>query len=130
MRLFNSAVLGGNQGGMLVIRNGTIRVFNSSVSAGATNKFALTMNNSVAYSYGSDFTGSLGAHFNSRIGFFDNFLGTFYGNTVIESTIGAGQCSRYSNINAVPADIVVDTIGTAFNNTDFFTFLDCHVTVE
>lgn len=130
LELRDSSVLGGNGGGMLMLRNGILRAYNSDISAGATNKFALTLNNSVAYLYGVDLTGSLGAHFNSRTAFFNTFLGTFYGDSVIDSTIGPGQCSRYSNISAVPANIVEDTSATAFLNTDFSAFAECQVTIQ
>lgn len=130
LNMRDSTVLGGNGGGILALRNGTMRIFNSDVSGGATNKFALTLNNSVAYLYGVDLTGSLGAHFNSRTAFFDTFLGIFYGDSVIDSTIGPGQCSRYSNISAFPANIVEDTSATAFLNTDFSAFAECQVTIQ
>ncbi len=130
LNMTNSAVGAGSGGAILAARNGTMRIFNTDISAGATDKIALTLNDSVAYLYGVDITGSFGAHFNSRVAFFDAFLGTFYGNSVIDTTSGPGQCSRYSNVSAFPANIVVNPAAVPFTNVDIFAFDDCRATIE
>ena len=84
----------------------------------------------MAYIYGSGFTGGLSAHFNSRISFFEEFLGTFYGDSSISATVlPPMQCSRYSNITAFPGGIVQGMFGP-LTNADVFAFDDCHVTIQ
>jgi hypothetical protein len=132
VQLTNTVVLGGSGGGALANRTGTMRVFNSTISGGGTDKIALTLNDSVAYLYGTNFVGQITAHFNSRFAFFNQFLGTFYGNSVINSSVGPGQCSRYSNISAFPGDIVISAAlpPVPYVNADFFSFSECQVTIE
>lgn len=112
-------------GRVTLLRFGTLRIFKNFVDNGVANN-AMTLANSVAYSYETDFTGNIEIFSSSRVWFGDTFIGTPYGQSIVDAT-DLNECRSFSNFvtensGAPNADSVVDRNGVPLTQADFAIF--------